>query len=445
MPKLNRDDDLQKQLIRIFVVEATEYIEAINQKLLVLEKEPESENASSAINELLREAHSLKGAARAVNILEIETLSHHLENIFVSMRDHNLALSAEDFDLLFKAVDSIGLLVQKASGAAESTPDTGVLIDQLDKLAAANGRERSAKGEGRIDQHWEAENHLNSGPKPVNDEEHQPIDDGKGILQQTLRKDETIRLSTNRLDVLLSSMSELHAARIETKQHITDLAELYDTMSLWEKQWHRLNSKFQKEAVVKRSILHDSSADSSAQSDKANWFAPDGIYTKIAQLNNTNIKNSNHQINSIIHALKTNERKIDQLAMEMEEEIRRTRMLPISTIINAFPRVVRDLARQCGKEITLKIEGEDTEVDRAVLEQIKDPLLHLVRNCVDHGIESPEARLEKGKPAKGIIQIKATQQGSNLILEVNDDGTGIDLETIKEIAIRKKFLTKKIC
>ena len=443
MPQLSRDDDLQKQLIRIFVDEANEYIEAINQKLLVLEKEPKSESANSAIGELLREAHSLKGAARAVNILEIETLSHHLENIFVGVRDHYLALSAEDFDLLFKAVDSISLLVKKASGAAGKAPDTGMFIDQLDKLAASYIHKGSAKKASRIDEHWIAEKHLNSDFDPVINEKQQPIDAGKGIFHQTLKKDETIRLSTNRLDILLSSMSELHAARIETKQHITDLAGLCDTLSQWEKQWHRFNSEFQKEAVLNRSFSHNNPAESTAQSGITNWFAPDGIYTKIAQLNNANFKNSNNQINTIIHALKTNERKIDQLTTEMEEEIRRTRMLPIATIFNAFPRAVRDLARECGKEIVLNIEGEDTEVDRAVLEQIKDPLLHLVRNSVDHGIESPSVRLEKGKSAKGLIQIKAMQQGSNLILEVSDDGMGINLETIKEIAIQKKFITKK--
>ena len=441
MSQSNHNDDLQKQLISIFVVEANEYVQSINQKLLDLEKGPKNKVEDFEFNDLLRVAHSLKGAARAVNILEIEELSHHLESIFVGVREGKLTLVTENFDLLFKTLDSISLLIQNASDGESRPIDIKVLIQQLDQLIISGSQKQFTSVDASIPK----ENGLNkqktrNEDKRANDSNNINTVSNPGI---SVRKEETIRLSTNRLDLLLSLMSELHVARIESKQRLTDLVTLHDSLIMWEKEWHQLELQLQRSTLGNQTGFINQQLEDSIHKTQKSGLWLDENYQKISQLNNANFKETIHQINTIIHALKTNERKIDQLTTETEEELRRTRMLPISTIFDAFPRVVRDLARDCGKEVLLKIEGEETEVDRAVLEQIKDPLLHLIRNCVDHGIEVPELRLQKGKPVAGTIEIKASHQGSSLILEIGDDGTGIDIDKIKETAIRKKFISQK--
>ena len=441
MSQSNHNDDLQKQLISIFVVEANEYVQSINQKLLVLEKGPKNKVEDFEINDLLRVAHSLKGAARAVNILEIEELSHHLESIFVSVREGKLTLVAENFDLLFKTLDSISLLIQNASNSDSRPIDIKVLIQQLDQLIITGSQKQFTSRDASIPKEdGFNEQKTRNEDKRANNSNNLKTVSSPGI---SVRKEETIRLSTNRLDLLLSLMSELHVARIESKQRLTDLVTLHDSLNMWEKEWHQLELQLQRNTLGNQTGFSNQQLEDSIHKTQKSGLWLEENYQKISQLNNANFKETIHQINTIIHALKTNERKIDQLTTETEEELRRTRMLPISTIFDAFPRVVRDLARDCEKEVLLKIEGEETEVDRAVLEQIKDPLLHLIRNCVDHGIEVPELRLQKGKPVAGTIEIKASHQGSSLILEIGDDGAGVDIDNIKETAIRKKFISQK--
>ncbi|BBB48790.1 hybrid sensor histidine kinase/response regulator [Pelolinea submarina] len=445
MSRPDHDDDLQKQLINIFVVEANEYIQSINQKLLVLEKGQNNISEDFDFNELLREAHSLKGAARAVNILEIEDLSHHLESIFIHLYEKKLTLVAEDFDLLFKTLDLISTLIQKATDNDNRPIGIEALIQQLDQLMISGTQRQTGNREDlphgmEVSDDQKSPTLAQTEDRRANNLSNTKETSASGI---PIRKDETIRLSTHRLDILLSLMSELHVSRIESKQRLADLAALRDSLNVWEREWHRLESQLQSNAIRNRTNFPNHQFEDLVPEMQTSGMSLEENYHEISQLNNSNFKEIIHQINTIIHALKINERKVDQLTTETEEEIRRTRMLPISTIFDAFPRVVRDLARDCGKEVLLQVEGEETEVDRAVLEQIKDPLLHLIRNCVDHGVELPELRLQKGKPIAGIIKIKALHQGGNLILEISDDGAGIDIGVIKEVAIRKNFVSQK--
>src|SRR4029079_1262628 len=204
--------------------------------------------------------------------------------------------------------------------------------------------------------------------------------------------DETIRVSTAKLDTLMAEVGELQIARLATEQRLVELRDLSENVELLERS-------------------------------DAGWRA------------------TRAQLDDVRGRFEADARRLAQLTALLQDDVRRTRLLPISTVFDAFPRMVRDVARDLGKEARLIVIGGDTEVDRSVLEQIKDPLTHLLRNSLDHGLEPPAARRAAGKPAQGTITLSAAQHGSSVRIEVADDGAGIPVDRVKASAVRQGALT----
>ncbi len=257
------------------------------------------------------------------------------------------------------------------------------------------------------------------------------------------KQEETVRLTTAKLDTLLSLMGELQVTRIAAGQRLVELQGLRESITSWELEWRKARPSFRRLLISADAELFQS------ELNPPNWTAgainPGTVQPVLdfLQANEIHLRALRDRVNDLIRVFQADGRRMDQVAAEMEEEIRQTRMLPISTVFSTFPRMVRDLARDKGKQVSLVLQGGETEVDRSVLEQIKDPLLHLLRNCIDHGIETPDVRVSAGKASQGTIRLKATHQGDSLVIEVADDGAGIDLASVRAAAIKKRLLTEE--
>ncbi len=441
--------EIRRQLIESFKAEQGEHVQKINEGLLALEKNNEVATASpcrgngrrqALLDEIFREAHSLKGAARAVGMTIIESLGHALEDLLLCAKEGRLTFSPDLFDLLYETLDAVELVMDQVE-AGKSTPPAKVLalLARLEEAREAvpaakdhlDGHTQESKNQGAEEPESEAaeaqENRL---------PEVQPEGKNRGS-----GSDETIRVSVNKLDVLMAQFSELLGAKIRAEQRLAEVRELQGFAAEWHKEWLALRSHYSR--LIRNG--QNSAPDRQAQSaDRGNGPWPDKDVASLINFttyNQEQLRAFNTQANMLYRQLSNDTMRMSLMIDELQEEIKRVRMLPLSTITATFGRMVRDLAREQGKRITLTIAGRETELDKRVLEQIKDPLIHLLRNAADHGIEAPAKREAAGKPADGHIVLSASQQGNSVVITVSDDGGGLDLPAIRMAAVRKRVLS----
>jgi two-component system, chemotaxis family, sensor kinase CheA len=415
---------IRRQLIDSFKTEQQEHIQKINTGLLALEKNPpEAEERQAILNEIFREAHSLKGAARALEQSSIESLGHALESLLLSAKEGYLTFAPELFDLLYQTLDAIELMVAQVE-AGNATPPT--------KIMALLARLEAVIPEARTKEEEIQENSETEEPGwPQNDEIEAEITilaEASSLPNYPISptSDETIRVSVNKLDALMDQFSELLGAKIRTEQRLAEMHQFQMFAAAWHKDWMALRSNCS-------GLLRN------GQQTHNKEFA---ALLDFTQKNQERLRLFNVQSNTLYRQMANDTQRLSLVIDELQEEIKRIRMLPLSTITTLFGRMVRDLAREQGKQITLTISGGETELDKRVLEQIKDPLTHLLRNATDHGLEIPLERQQMGKPAEGQIVLAASQQGNNVVITVRDDGNGLDISAIRLAAVRKGMLSK---
>jgi len=254
--------------------------------------------------------------------------------------------------------------------------------------------------------------------------------------------EESIRVSTGKLDILMEQVAELQTARINAEQRLTEVRELLERVESWELLWRAVRSE-----LWRVGLINGSGAASTARTTdfRAHSAMPETRSMQhlsgFLESNADNLKSSLVQLTGLVRSFDSDSRRMAQVMADLQDGVRRIRMLPISTVFETFPRLVRDTARSVDKEVNLVISGGENEVDRTILEQVKAPLVHLLRNAVDHGLETPEARVAAGKPRQGTLRLSAAQRGANLIVEVSEDGGGIPVEKVRESAVRKGLLS----
>jgi two-component system chemotaxis sensor kinase CheA len=426
-------EKIRQQLIESFKTEQGEHIQKITQGLLALEKNPAAKERQALLDEVFREAHSLKGAARAVGMTTIESIGHALEDLLLGAREGHLTLSPELLDLIYQALDAVESVIERVE-AGDSTPPTSVLtllaefenIKQAIEEKAKTQRDKAEKVEQKSSQTDEADS---EGLEQEREEEPAPIltsDSQPAIL--TSQSDETIRVSVSKLDALMAQFSELLGAKIRAEQRLAEVRELQVFAGEWQKEWLGLRNHYNR---LMRNGHHGHSSFNGKDVT---------ALTEFATYNQEQLRSFCARSNILFRQLSNDTMRLSLIINELQEEIKRVRMLPLSTITTTFGRMVRDLAREQNKQVTLTIEGGETELDKRVLEQIKDPLIHLLRNAVDHGLEMPAEREKVGKPAEGYIILSASQQGNRIVITVSDDGRGLNLEAIRGTAIRKGLL-----
>jgi len=387
------DAELQKLLLATYADEAKENVENINTSLLALEAGVE--DAAPVLEQIFRDAHSLKGASRAVEFHRVEQIAHHLEDLFSKLQSGALSVSGDVVDAALKALDAISSLNEYAAGGDEPELDDDAIIDLL-SAAGAQQETPPAKTAAK----------AKTSKSPA-----------KAKATAKPAADETIRVSTSKLDALMAEVGELLSSRIESEQRLVEVRGLNDQLAEADNALRKLRRLAERDADEElRETLGKVTE------------AFDQLRDGAEQL---------HQ------STQSGARSLGQTIGRLQDEVRRTRMLPVSTILDAFPRLVRDLSRELGKQVELTVTGGSTEVDRAVLEQLKSPLTHMVRNSVDHGLEIPAAREAAGKNTQGTIRLDASQRGANLVLVISDDGAGINPDSVKASAVAKGLITQE--
>lgn len=414
-------NSLIKRLMATFLGELDEHVRSMNRDLLALEKEPAGPGRGESFQSLLRAAHSLKGAARSVDVAPIESISHLLEEVIVAGRDGRLAFDRELFALLFAAADVIeeaGIRLREEADLSDSP-----LVALLPHLEAAASTQSSKAAMDRRD------------PVPATAQAQAravgPAAGGAESAGEPAAGPAFVRVPAEKLDALLTHSGELLVARRRVGGRGDDLEAIRDFLGRWRAEWR----------AVERSLpglLGRGEGAGGAGAGPPAIPAPlPGRVASTLRRAGENLGRLERDLDRLASAMGGDRSQLDRASGLLEDEVRRARMLPFAEACQGLDRTARDVANAGGKRVALIVQGGEVEIDRSVLEALKAPLRHLVHNAVDHGIETPERRRESGKPATARVTVSAALRGAQVEVVVADDGAGLDLDRLREQARRR--------
>ena len=412
----NKNDEFLKKLLATFRIEADGHLQAISSGLLALEKMPAGGQRADIVEMIFRDAHSLKGAARAVNFTQIEAICQSLENVLSALKDKRLAVSSLLVDLLLRTTDALGrLLAGDTSVSGEQRPVVGTLIRQLDDILRRPLPES-------------ADPSMAPQLAPPTISADAPTESGMRMLVSSPSlTSATVRVSAAKLDAVMRQVEELLLPRLAAGQRAKELSDANATLAAWKKQRLHIQPELR---LVDREFAR-SFKDSGASQGKHELPK----LLKYLDTEQLHMKMLEDRLGRLQRVTEQDQRTLTSMTDGLRQDVKEMQLLPFSSLLDILPRFSRELAREQGKSIELVIRGAEIEIDRHILEEMKDPLIHLVRNCIDHGIEQPAARLRKGKPPQGTITLACSQKDSGTAeVLVADDGAGIDIPTVKAAA-----------
>ncbi|MGD0726632.1 MAG: response regulator [Spirochaetia bacterium] len=402
------DREFQQRLLATFRGEAEEHVRAITSGLIDLENTPGVEDRAPVAEKVFREAHSLKGAARAVNLKEIETICQSLEEVFARAKRREIALTADALDVLHRATDEIERLLMATRGERleQGPPKTGDLLGRLEAIS---------RGSAAVEQSGQPDVEVTL-PRPETE---------KNIAE------ETVRVPADQLDRLLLQVEELVPLRMGAVHRSAELRELARDESQWKREWAKVQ-------FVARSLRQSIDRDGET-ADKKDLGARRLL--EFLEWNEEFSKRFDTKLNGLSRFAEREQRSLSALVDSLLRDTKLLLLRPFSSLTETFPKLVRDLCRQQGKEATLSVQGANVEIDRRILQEIKDPLMHMVRNCIDHGIEKPEERTRANKAPRGAITIAIEQKNANSVeIAVSDNGAGIDPQRVREAVVKSGLI-----
>ena len=443
-----QEDEFLKRLCATFKVEAEEHLQAMSSGLLELEKKLPDKKQAEHIEVIFRHAHSLKGAARAVNLTEIESICQSLESFFAAWKRRDINPVPEHFDTLHRALDLIGKVIPAADGKQAAVDKTQflALTRELDDLGVGGQEGRVQPGGGapqsqpvtppasipeprssrRDETHLFEEKipSLVTSAAPIQSHEARPeravasAQEVPSVVTTALAQ--TVRMSTAKLDRLLLEAEEMLSVKLTTAQRAADLRNLQAVFERWKKEWARIQPQVRELRNVpgQAEVL-----------EFLDW-------------NFGHLKSLEGKLQAITKAAAQDQYGIGRRVEDLLADAKKLLLLPFSTLLDLFPKLVRDLSREQGKEVELMIRGGEVEMDKRILEEMKDALIHLVRNCIDHGVEKPELRAQQNKPPRATITLAVSRlDGNKVEILVSDDGAGIDLVKVKEAALKHGLIS----
>jgi len=403
--------DEMDEIINEFVTEAEETLERIDPLFIELETKGYNKDL---LNEIFRGMHTLKGAAGFLGFQPIVDVAHRSESIMKKVRDGEISMTTPLMDVILKSVDALRLLISHIRLKDGVDEDVSGLLKEQDAAL-----EFATSGEAA------------SAAKPVEAQpaaavEQQPQNESETVVEKPAA--ETLKPEPQTIQPQREpEHAEPHP---QQKPHVQTISAPADDAA---QQTAR-----DKDKDVVANLRVDVS-----RIDKVMDLAGEIVLARNRLLNIASRLEVIHGGDPLVENLSETTAFLDRVTSDLQLAVMKMRMQPISKVFGKFPRMVRDMSRNLGKDIDLEIFGEDTEVDKSVIENIGDPLVHIIRNSIDHGLEFSDERVAKGKPAKGRIIISAFQKGTLIVIEVIDDGKGIDLEVVKRKAINKGLITEE--
>ena len=485
------------QYLEIFIDESAEHLQTLSDCIMTLEKEPDN---NDTINEVFRAAHSLKGMAGTMGFKRMQHLTHDMENVFQEVRSGKIPVDSPMIDLLFKCLDAIdGYLENIKATSDEGTEDNEIIIKELnDFIAKANGEAPAEAAPATAAQESAVSGGAEFAKFELSHSELKAVmtakDSGLHIYGVKVTVDQECLLKAARAFLVFKAVEELGEILVyrPSSQDIEDekfeldfsfyigsqesldkilaaakkVSEITDAVGEEITDFTTPEEETKKEetqtAVTKtespKPVAKAPEKKTSAPAKKAAVGKPatnrtvrvdieklDALMNQVSEL--IIAKNSLVSISSTESGSFNNQgfheqiEYLERITTNLHESVMKVRMVPIESVVNKFPRMIRDLSRTLDKKMELVMTGEDTELDRTVVDQIGDPLQHLLRNSADHGLEDTELRIQRGKPEVGNIFLNAYQEGNNVIIQVGDDGNGIDTEAVREKAIERGIIT----
>jgi two-component system chemotaxis sensor kinase CheA len=437
-------DEIQ-ELLEDFLVEAFEMIEEMDQDLIELENNPDD---LELLNKIFRVAHTIKGSSGFLNFEKLAHLTHHMEAVLDKARKGELKITPEIMDVILESVDLMKAILEYIRDNGDDTsPDIHIdeIVKKLD--AIANGEAISSE--------------TDENKKEENDEKKGNFVGNINLDEITLENADEIdldSLSPEELDAVLEHLVKLrnegenteeteNEENIEQKEENKSVKPQEETAPVKKEETTPVKANKSTPAAAKKSEIRKISA--AEQTIRVDVKRLDQLMNLIGEL--VLAKNRLIKIYNDVEERYEGERFLEELTQvvssisivttDLQIAVMKTRMLPIGKVFNKFPRLVRDLSRELGKKVKLIIEGEDTELDKSIIEEIGDPLVHMIRNSIDHGIEPPEERKKLGKPEEGTVWLRAYNEGNMIVIEIKDDGAGMDPEKLKQKAIEKGIIT----
>jgi two-component system chemotaxis sensor kinase CheA len=416
------DEKLLKELIEIFRGEFGEQTQAMTDCLLELEKSPQGPKSKEHIDTIFRAAHNIKGSAKSLEFDDMGDIAHRLEDIFMALRENGMVIDTMICGLCFEAIDAMSHILQ--AHVDKTTPND--FTDLLARLLQAS------KDEEAIPTSDAANNVEKTTPAPK--EEVKSVGDNVEKTTSVSKKEpvpvtesvtdnveqvSSIRVSVDKLIEVGAISDELVGVKIKNGDISYQLKQLEPRINEINLTWEAIVDGIKKEKLglpdVDLQLLYTSLADKDAilKSD----------------------------ISEILYNMRSVNAEFGLTLDSLNENARILRLMPVSTLLRPLLRTVRDISHAMNKSVEMEITGEEVELDRAILEQIKSPVIHLLRNAIDHGLESREERVRSNKPETGKILINVTEEGSEIHIVIKDDGCGIDLNKTKDIAIGKNLIT----
>ncbi len=416
------------EIIQEFLIESSELLEQLDQDLVALEERPDD---LELLNRIFRAAHTIKGSSGFLGFTQISQLTHHMEDVLNKLRKGEMVVTPTIMDVILESVDRLKLLLDEVRNGTSGTVEISDVETKL-KAVLEGTTEESTKQEDKA---------IPEGEKQEKEKESAPVD----------AKEETVTSSVD------TQEGQIQQVRNEVKEKEA-VQQSDEAVSSEEKDSKATQA--QSNLSAKSSEQVESTSRPQSQPKRTSGVSPinetirvdvkrlDILMNLVGEL--VLVRNRLGQLAEKIDAQVEDTGLIDAfnnalvqlgfVTTEMQLSVMKTRMLPVQRVFNKFPRMVRDLCRDMKKEVDLIIHGEETELDKSVIEHIGDPLIHILRNAVDHGIEPPEERERLGKPRRGTVILSAYQEGDHIVIEVADDGRGIDVQKVAKKALEKGII-----
>ena len=490
------------QYLEIFIDESEEHLQTLSDCIMVLEKEPDNKDT---INEVFRAAHSLKGMAGTMGFKRMQHLTHDMENVFQEVRSDHIKVTSGMIDLLFKCLDALEGYVDNIKSTSDEGTEDNIkeLNDFIAKTEGAEetGNTETSEAKEAAPESTQEEKAGQEKIELTNDEKkaiREAESNGQHIYVMTVHIQKDCLLKAARAFLVFKAVEDFgqilvyrpssqdiedekfefefsfFLASEESEDKIVAVAKAVSEIEKVDAEEIHLD-EYVKEAEAQE---EQQAKEATAEQKEAPAEAPKAAEKKAPAANakkQTNAKPVTgrtvrvdiekldalmNQVSELIIAknslvsISSNEsgeyqnqsfheqiEYLERITTNLHESVMKVRMVPIESVVNKFPRMIRDLSRKLGKKMELYMTGEDTELDRTVVDQIGDPLQHLLRNSADHGLEDNATRVERGKPEVGSIFLKAFQEGNNVIIEVGDDGNGIDVAAVRDKAVERGVIT----
>jgi len=453
------------QYLGMFIEETKDHIQSLNDNLLKLEDTP---NDNAIVNEVFRSAHTIKGMAGSMGFTKIQRLTHAMENVLSAVREGKLSINSDIMDVLFKCIDAIDTyLTAIIATGSEGSEENTELISNLEDILNV---ERNVQAFSQNETTDEFDEYVS---KVID----RAYSQGYNVYKIKVILDSGCLLKAARAYLVFRTLEEYGEIikSVPPVQDIEDEKFDYDftlivisrenintiknkILRISEIREVEINYIDRSKKESQRENIYESEAKKEVEVEKTKEIEKVASQHKTSKTVRVDIERLDVLMNLVSELIiiksriegftkQYNNRQyeesieyLERITNSLHEAVMKVRMVPIERVFSRFPRMMRDLSRELNKEFELIVSGEDTEVDRTIVDELGDPLIHLLRNSADHGIETPEERVAAGKPKIGMIRISAFHDGNNVVIEVEDDGKGIDLDKVRRKAIEKGLI-----